>query len=225
MSVQKLPEPRPRPVPLQGYRDWSRDLPLHPFEIPKDPESSDIFGLLFQRRTLRIFMPLKSQSLSTLLFYTAKTLEVVSREAGPDWEHRPMPSSGGCNAIQILIVPPLESDFPCGIYDPRAHGCRILSDTSTHRSIRNGRGAPIETGNATQLLFFTDPTRLSAYYENWESLAWRDSGSLLGGICLVATALDLSICPFGPSREAEIRDLTGQSDLVGVGGCAIGERV
>lgn len=218
-----LLEPVPRLPAIQGPgAPWLDNFPMHPYCIPETKEPVNIFSVLKQRRSSREFDPLPAERLSALLFHTAKTLEVGRREISPDWEHRPLPASGGCHAVQILVVPPELAGYPCGIYDSRAHGCRVIdSGEARFDALRAVEDFQIK-GRPTLLLFFVDPSRIEGYYLNWESLVWRDSGVLIGGMSLTATALDLKFCPLGFSGTSIVRNFLPLSSVIGVGGCVVG---
>lgn len=215
------PTPRIPAIPGPGAT-WLENFPMLPFCIPEPKEPVNIFSVLRQRRSSREFEPLPAEGLSALLFHSAKTLEVGRRETSPDWEHRPLPASGGCHAVQILIVPPKSVDQACGVYDSRSHSCLAIDCDAGRINAHKVLEEMEMKGHPTLLLFFVDPSRIDGYYTNWESLVWRDSGVLVGGMSLVATALKLRFCPLGFSGTSLIRDFLPDPRLIGVGGCAVG---
>lgn len=223
MTVEdELPEPVPLDQPVGGYSDELLTLPLRPLEIPNALEPVDLFGVLRRRRSSREFGLMHANGLASLLYHSAKTLEVSRRAVGPDWEHRPLPSAGGCHAVQMLIVPHFASEHPGGVYDPRAHGCRVIENpTAQAAAIEQLEGMAIK-GEPTLLAFFVDPARIAGYYLNWASLVWRDSGVLIGGMALVAAALELKFCPLGFVGTKLVRSFLPMKNVIGVGGCAIG---
>lgn len=223
MTPQRnLPEPLPLDQPVPGYSEWIRALPLRPFQVPDPSEAVDIFGLLRRRRSSREFGPLPSCGLASLLFHSVKTLEVRRRDVGPDWEHRPLPASGGCHAVQVLVIPQIAAGQPCGVYDPRAHGCRVIDNPNSQAAALEALGEMEIRGTPTLLVFFVDPARIAGYYVDWESLVWRDSGVITGGMSLVAAALDLNFCPLGFTGARVVRSLLPIEDAIGVGGCVVG---
>jgi hypothetical protein len=71
----------------------------------------------------------------------------------------------------------------------------------------------------TTLQFIADANYLSSYYENSETLLWRDSGALAATICLVATAMGLTSVILGRTGADLLTDWEG---FVGVGAVHIG---
>ena len=66
--------------------------------------------------------------------------------------------------------------------------------------------------------FIAESGKTASKYENPESLVWRDAGTLLGYMSLVAEALRLQFCPLGLTGDPELGDvLAPQSGLHGAG--------
>jgi hypothetical protein len=213
----------PRDTPEAIYEDWIGSYPIKVLPIPAQPEPRDFFEVLQSRRSSRTLGRLGALELGELLYRTSKTLEVRRRSVEPDWEHRPLPSSGGCNAVGILVVPPLSADEEVGIYDSRVHGLRLVKTGPEVRKLAAGLLEEMEIhGEPTLLTFFADPGRIAGYYSNWESLVWRDSGVLVGGLSLTAGAMNLGFCPLGFSGDSIVKATFPGQDIFGVGGCAVG---
>lgn len=218
-----LPDPAPRDAPEAIYEDWIGRYPIKILPIPDQPEPKDFFQVLQSRRSSRTLGRLGALELGELLYRTSKTLEVRRRFVQPDWEHRPLPSSGGCNAVGILVIPSLSAEEEGGIYDSRVHGLRPLITAPKIRKLAAGMLEEMEIhGEPTLLTFFADPGRIAGYYSNWESLVWRDSGVLVGGLSLTACAMSIGFCPLGFTGDAIVKAAFPDQNVFGVGGCVIG---
>ena len=218
-----LPEPVPRDTPEAMYEDWINSHPISVLPIPSQPAPRDFFDVLQSRRSSRTLGRLGALELGELLYRTAKTLEVRRRSIQPDWEHRPLPSSGGCNAVGILVIPPPSAEEEGGIYDSRVHGLRPLITAPEIRKLATTLLVEMEIqGEPTLLVFFADPLRIAGYYSNWESLVWRDSGVLVGGLSLTAGAMNLGFCPLGLTGDAIVKAAFPDQNVFGVGGCVVG---
>lgn len=213
----------PRDTPEAIYVDWIKRYPIKVLPIPAQPEPRDFFEVLRSRKCSRTLDRLGALELGELLYRTAKTLEVRRRFVEPDWEHRPLPSSGGCNAVGILVVPPPNAEEEVGIYDSRVHGLRLVNNAPEIQKLAAGLLEKMDIhGEPTLLTFFADPGRIAGYYSNWESLVWRDSGVLVGGLSLTACAMKIGFCPLGFSGDSIVRAAFPDQDVFGVGGGVVG---
>lgn len=219
-SPADFPEPRPKQRPDSRFDSWISTIPLILMPCPELPDLVNIFDVVERRVSRRSFGVLPVEKLSCLLWYTAKTVTVRKRSPEPDWERRRLPSAGGCHAVHLLVVP---SVGDVGIYDARAHGLRVLAAT---RAVMDGNGVlPEEFSKekGTLIFAFGDPSRIEGYYEDWASLMWRDAGVLIGGLALIAEALECSFCPIGILATNLVRSVTGNERVIGLGACMVGE--
>lgn len=218
-----LPDPMPRDTPEAIYVDWIKRYSIKVLPLPSPPKPRDFFEVLQSRKCSRTLGKLEELELGELLYRTVKTLEVRRRFVEPDWEHRPLPSSGGCNAVGILVVPPPSAEEEVGIYDARAHGLRLVNNAPEIRKLAAVLLERMEIhGEPTLLTFFADPGRIAGYYSNWESLVWRESGVLAGGFSLTASAMNIGFCPLGFSGDSIVRTAFPDENVFGVGGGVVG---
>ncbi len=76
------------------------------------------------------------------------------------------------------------------------------------------------------LWFAAQFARTRAFYEQADSLVWRDAGALVATVALLAETLDLACCPLGVTGEPLLSQVLGSDDaVVGAGGCMIGARI
>jgi SagB-type dehydrogenase family enzyme len=214
-------EPRPRENYSEVSFDWALEFPLELLPAPPVVEDCSIFAVLSKRVSRRSFERLRLEDLSNILWHTSKTYEVKSRQPGPDWEHRPLPSAGGCHVVRIIVVRKSEEGFSAAIYDSRAHGLRALPTSMGAQAIYSEVSSVIPVEAGTVLLLAIDSARLNCRYENWESLAWRDSGIVSAGISLVATALGLSCCIVGCTGRSSMKTIPNV-ELVAAGAIILG---
>lgn len=224
-NKQLLGEPKPRDCPLNPIVVNSLvDRRLTLLDIPGERKSVNLFKVLATRQTRREFFKLEVVDLAEFLWYTAKTARIQRRTPPPDWEHRPFPSAGGCHVTQILVISPSLGANYCGFYDHRAHGLRLIEVDHVLSKILDQISEVLPFQDGTLIFFAADPSRISGYYTNWESLVWRDAGVLIGGFSVVAEALDLNFCPLGVSGSEQIKLLLEGSAYLGVGVCILGSR-
>jgi SagB-type dehydrogenase family enzyme len=178
--------------------------------------------VLRSRRSRQAAGPLPDIALGTLLWHTSKTWE--SSGALERWEHRGVPSAGGCHPIDILVTNRSGRPGELFRYDPIAHGLTEVphsGDSELRDLVAEMRGATGSEG--TLLLYGAHIARTTSKYANAESLIWRDAGVLIGIMALVAEALGVHCTPLGPTGEPYLsRLLQSAGQVVGVGGCSIG---
>lgn len=222
-SVLAEPAPLLSPIP---FAPWgmanSKRLRL---EVPTVDRNANIFQILENRRTRRTFGTLSLEMLSELLWFTAKVYRVRKRDQSTPAQFGPLPSSGACQAVEIVVIRPTDDSCPLSIYDSMGHSLVTLEISQSIRSLTASLEKMLSLYDGTILLFAADLHKLESRYHNGESLAWRDSGVLTGGIALVSEALGLAFCPLGCSAQTEIETILGKERFIGVGGGVVGSRV
>ena len=226
-DFQRLPEPALR----------ENELPFEPFrfavtarqslEIPENITSRPALEILHRRRSRRTFGPLTDQQLSSLLWFSAKTLATLRESSGFPWRHRPSPSGGGRHPIHILVIAPTDETSSVYLYEPDGHSLLTL-EIPSEAEPRHFLGAlqpVIHPQQGTILWFAADHLRTTSRYEHGESLIWRDAGALLATIGIAAEALDLHCCSYGLTGDAWISRLLSSSRFLGVGGCVLGNQM
>lgn len=221
------PSPRPKAVG-QAYKEFIYYRPAGTLlPIPK-PRRVSFFRVLADRRSRRPLRPLSAHHLGAVLWFSAK--EFARRGtpgAGNYWEHRAVPSAGGCHPIDVLVRDGAKPRLAWKRYNPRSHGLAslIIEDSSALRAHdRTLKPMVGELRNASLLWLLAQPNRTARRYHNPESLIWRDAGVLIGVIALVAEALGLACTPLGATGEPFLsRALGGRGKVFGLGGILIGE--
>ena len=226
MTFLKLKEPIPVSrneefTPFAFSKEWVSYLP-----IPDRVESPPVLDVLERRQTHRTFRALNRSGLSSLLWHSAKTHEMRRREDGCFWQHRAVPSAGGCHPIHILVLPPKLDGSTLVAYDSVAHALIELRDVlpSTIRNFRNEVEQIVRPQDGTILIFAADYSQTYRSYQNAESLVWRDAGVLLMGLAIVSEAFELNFCPLGTTADAFVEKAFGSPCLGGVGACIVGAR-
>lgn len=223
MGITKLKEPRPRKKTGRAFPHAFRfegAITLPPVKRHKLPRLDLVLN---SRRSRRDFdLPLTTQELGDLLWYSARTKErqVMRNKI---WESRTAPSGGGCHPIQIGLLRAPGAEKLAMIYDGQYHICGVVSeeDANLGQCFQEiARCLPV--GRGTICWFFCDMGRLDWKYQNPESLAWRDSGALLATISLVAEAMGLQSCAMGIHETKCLRRVFKlPATVVGMGGCVI----
>ncbi|MFN0252716.1 MAG: nitroreductase family protein [Kofleriaceae bacterium] len=176
--------------------------------------------MLDARSSVRELAPLTTEALGELLWHGART-RATSAHA-PFWQHRAAASAGGLHPLEVVL---LRRDTPGALrYDPIRHGLDELCDVDHDELDRARRKLddviPSSTGDV--VVFLADLSRVEAAYENARSLVWRDAGSLLTTLHLVATALGLGMCQLGVLGHAVASALSLPPNFEAVGAATVG---
>lgn len=224
MSRIDLPSPLPRDrVTAWGPCPYMTGPPRY-LPLPDDMPRVSLWDVIDSRSSRREFSPLSEQSLSTLLWYSAKTRR-IGRDKGRPWESRPSPSAGGTHAIDLVAVDRGTHEWRARLYDPLSHALREVVTENRQELARfvDAVAGVVDPGEGTILWSVADWDKISACYAHGESLVWRDAGALLGVLYLVCEGLGLNCCAVGMTGDPMISRLFGNCDrLVGVGGCIVG---
>lgn len=220
-----LAEPTPllSPTPFVSWKTINAKRVM--LEVPIEERYANIFDVLQNRRTQRTFGPLSLEKLSELLWFTAKVYRVRERNESTPAHFGPLPTSGACHAVEIVVIRPTDDSCPLSIYDSTGHCLMPLNTLHSMRSLTSSFEKMLSISDGTILLFAADSHKLDSRYRDGESLSWRDSGVLIGGIALVSEALGLAFCPLGCSARTEIEAILGKERFLGVGGGVVGTRV
>jgi SagB-type dehydrogenase family enzyme len=225
-EIRRLAEPRPRKVelPFERYRFPVRLRRL--LSVPKNVASATCLDILHRRRSRRRFGPLAEEQLSTLLWFTAKTLRTERQTSGFAWQHRPAPSSGGRHPIYILLLTPAIDPTALSVYEPEGHALLDLEPVkaASQRAFVNGLESVLPPQSGTVLWFAADFFRTATRYECCESLLWRDAGAVFATINIAAEALGLNCCAYGVTGDAWLAKVLPRKRFLGVGGCVVGLR-
>lgn len=183
---------------------------------------------LARRQSSRSFAaPLSPEPLGPLLSLAARKRVLPLPPDRLDWESRPYPSAGGCHEIDLLVLKVAGHEDAAFIYDAQNHALGMLPNVEQKelRAALRELNKVVPCTRATVIWFVADVRRLAARYRNWESLLWRDSGSVGATLMLAATAVNLNACLVGAHAPAALKRILGGVDaLAGVGGCVVGTR-
>lgn len=151
-----------------------------------------------------------------MLWHVSRTLATAPSPYGFPLERRPIPSAGALHPVHILLQLPGTSKW--AKYNPQQHCLDIVIDSASILGrLYEQASAIAENKPGVYMAFVGEPGRLSAKYENHESLLWRDAGVLQGNVCLAAEAHGLGICLLGLTGHEWVRQLAEHGELVGVG--------
>ena len=222
----KSPTPRRHPRTLPRF-DYGFTEAI--FLPPAKPLSIRFDRALARRQSSRNFGgPLSPARLGTLLGLAARKRERPLPPGPINWQSRPYPSAGGCHEIDLLVLNVAGHEDAAFIYDAEHHALGVLPKAGRRnvRAFLRGLDDVVPVTNATVIWFVADIRRLAARYRHWESLLWRDSGSLGGTLSLAASALGHAACLLGPHAPTSLKEMFRHADfLVGVGGCVVGASV
>jgi SagB-type dehydrogenase family enzyme len=196
-------------------------LPL-PEALPNIPFAD----ILASRRSRRTFRAVSLQQLNSLLWHSARVINVNSPKA-IRWQHRPSPSGGGRHPIDLLIFTEERNSENVFLYDPVPHALARLKNVedSLLDQFLYSINRIITLEQATVVWFAAQFERTLSRYQDGESIVWRDAGALLATISLTAECLGLPCCAIGITGEPLLSGLLNSNGkVVGVGGLLLGER-
>ena len=227
MAITRLqsPIPRVRPLKVQDLR-WPT-TPLRVLAAPMHPGGVDVFHVLNGRRTDRHFRRLSERSLSTFLWYSARTRFAYVDASGRRFESKPAPSAGGCHPHDLMIIRPGRGGLEASVYDSRAHAlAKLRCQTAALRRFVRHVADAVRPEQGTIVWLLAQPQRTENHYHFPESLLCRDAGALIGIMAVVADSLNLAFCPVGATGDPHITRLfRTRQDAYGFGGAILGGRV
>ena len=217
-----LSSPSPRSDSETGHRFVPQTENKRYLPIPNAPPPENIFDLLTSRRSTRTLYPLTEARLGDLLWHSARVLEMSSPSSDYPMRKRPAPSAGGLQSQNILVQTSPESLL---FYDPLAHALgSLVNDSTSLQQLFEHAMTVVPARAATILWMAGDQKWISNFYNDEESLLWRDSGCLAGVLTLVAEALGIGACILGISGEPHLSRLF-DGNLAGFGAVLVGELV
>ncbi|MYF66521.1 MAG: hypothetical protein F4182_02870 [Gammaproteobacteria bacterium] len=168
--------------------------------------------------------PLDLDDLSSLLWHSMLLRErKYDGRFGIPWESRSAPSGGGLHPIEVLCLSLGERERD-GLYRGKDHALLKMHGGQRARALNTASVAELTGATAgTTLQFVADWSKLTACYENAESLLWRDSGALTACICLVAASLKLTAAPLGRIGTDILRAAGIREPFVGAGAVHVGK--
>lgn len=221
MSRIELPEPCPRGTELPPPEE--RAVPLN--FVPLDAGAVRIergFSDVVLFRECRVAQaPLRVSQFASLAYYSVHTKAMWRSPAGAVLRHKPVPSSGARHPVELVLVGLAGMAEVAFRYDGDTHSLvPIESEAAVVREALD-KAQRCSAGNRGSLLLLAADFRATeAAYENPESLVWRDAGTVLGHLCLVAEALELACTPLGMTGDPEVRALL--RGTAGVGALYVG---
>src|SRR5689334_19976106 len=102
MKRVDLASPKLRPKDLP-YAEFAYTIEQRQFlDIPRPLPKIPLSQVLASRSSRRLFQPVTLDALNSLLWYSARAIEVTPA-THPRWQHRPAPSAGGKHPLDLLI--------------------------------------------------------------------------------------------------------------------------
>lgn len=224
MSRIDLPSPHPRGhVAMWAPCPYVTGPPSY-LPVPNDLRPVSLWDVIEARASRRQFAQLDEKSLSTLLWYSAKTRR-TSSDKRKYWQSRPSPSAGGTHACDIVTIDRWTCYWRVRLYDPQSHALRELAIENRQETADFVEVVAnvIDPNDGTIIWLVADWEKINARYIHGESLVWRDAGALLEALYLVCEGIGLNCCAVGITGSPMIPRLLGFRDrLMGVGGCIVG---
>lgn len=190
-------EPRPR----ERARGWSPFAPAvvatHEFARPIAKATVPFNEVLDARRS-RLGGSVTWSQVADLLWFAAGARGYGSTgRAGLPIQWSAAPSAGGLSCVQVVCVAD-DASRP-RLYDPLGHRLLEISADGEAVSLANREAVAGLVGNASgcTLRLVADGDKLSAAYDDAESLMLRDAGALTATLALCATWLGMTACPLG----------------------------
>lgn len=214
-------EPRPRLPPLAATRSIFSGNGVHKLPAPQFLPDIGLSDVIAARRSA-ISGRVCQQQLGDLLFHVMRERRRGPGRFGVPWVGRASPSAGGLHVLSVICLP-LEENEPIGLYDPSLHGLKLVKDPVLVRRANADSVSSLCSARAgTTLQFIADISFLEGCYENYNSLLWRDSGSLAMTICVVATSLGLTSVVLGRTGNNLLSCMDIGNRFVGAGAVHLG---
>ncbi|WP_044549239.1 hypothetical protein [Mesorhizobium japonicum] len=192
---------------------------------PPQPTHEHAFKEMLQARRSSVGGDIAWSDIEAVLWHSARTVtnDGVGR-AGIEIDRRPAPAAGGLHCIHI-VCQMCANDGQPRLYLPR-HGFAELNHRAGSAALNRAEVVQLLPGAAgCTLRFVADMDKVSAAYNNPESLVWRDSGALAATIGLVAEWLDLSANMLGIAGGEYMRSIGFPGErFLAVGGIQISSR-
>jgi len=224
MNRVDLASPILRPVDLP-YSEFAYAIERRQYlAVPEPLPAVLLTQVLASRRSRRTFQRVTPKDLNSLLWHSARAIEVSSANL-PRWQHRPAPSAGGKHPLDLLIFRDEAGSRVAEIYEPATHAldCLKLPSVGLLHHFLNDLNKVLQIKDGTIIWFAAQFDRTLSKYENGESLVWRDCGALIATISLVAESLGLKCCAVGITGEPSVSQiLSSNKRVVGVGGMILG---
>jgi hypothetical protein len=189
------PLPRAHPLSWEPFVPASSGVELLPRPTLNDDRS--FYGVLTSRHS-SLGGPVSWSQIGELLWHAAayKGFAAMGR-AGLPIAWSASPTSGGLQSINIVCV--LDDGSPAKLYEPSEHAFRVLvADRDAIGALNSEAvGAVLGAYRGCTLRLIADWAKLSAAYENADSLPYRDAGCITSILCLCAEWLNLCACPLG----------------------------
>ena len=197
MAGIRTDEPQPRSPALA----WSPfAAPVLRVEELARPASSprSLFSDVLETRRSRIGRSVKWNQIADLLWHAAAERGTAETgRAGLPIRWTNSPSAGGLGCISIVCIP--DDGSPARLYEPIGHRFLVLAADPAQIRDTNREEVRAVTGadRGCTLRLIGDWAKISAAYENAESLLYRDAGHLSATLGLCAEWLGLCACPLG----------------------------
>jgi len=212
----------PKPIKAKDHKTLAPWTISHTEPLVRDflAPSKDFLGILESRRTNRDFGCIDESVLSGVFWFTLRTQALLD-DKGTHF-YRPVPSAGATHAISIIVIQP---DGIIWRYDGGTHSKQFIHCNNTMEVYQSCKQV-IDPQSGCLLILAAEIERISPYYDNFESLIWRDAGVILEALALTAEAFDVNFCPLGISGDDWLKDIfiSTKQTIRGVGVALIGSR-
>ncbi|NMC07020.1 MAG: SagB/ThcOx family dehydrogenase [Candidatus Lokiarchaeota archaeon] len=191
------------------------DNPLNRVTLPRDFtfERNEFDHLLRERRSRRQFArePMTVQEISTLLKFTAGTVNDEFDDAGFNFRH--VPSAGGLYPYETYVISNNVAGLQKGLYHYNlpAHELHLLKDGDLSARISAVCLDQAMARQAAAVLAWTAvvPRSQWKYLQRCYRYVYMDLGHLGQNFYLVAEALQLAACTIGALYDEEGNNLLG----------------
>lgn len=221
MQSLGIPRPRPNPItytPITWLASRVIDLPDSKLAVTRS-----VSDALANRRSHRSSDAPTLESLGSLLWQSARTIQRTPSPFGFDSEIRPAPSAGALHPVHLVVWVPSLGNWAW--YSSRTHRMHVLERQQALEGLSEEVRSILPECSGATIVFVAEPGLCSAKYLNADSLIWRDSGVLQGTLGIVASALDLEFCLLGITGNPWVERLAEQGKLSGVGVAVVGSKL
>lgn len=190
----------------------------------EEPKDTGFLDTLNSRTSQRTFASIKLEELYPLFHHSNRTKKITKDPFGNKLERRNYPSPGSLCSIHCVVSPLSSSEWY--IYNSAVDSFDQIAIVDDElNKFKEVCGELINVNKDAWLIWYVcDVDLLSLRYENYESLAFRESGHISSTQSLVAEHLGLGFCALGFTGYHLAEKISNERKFIGVGTSLVGNK-
>lgn len=195
-------------------------------DVVSSERKKDFLDVLRERRSVKQLGGCTLEKLSEIMYHAVKPYTICRDDYDMIVYRSASPSAGGRHPIDILIGLPGNECRQLHLYEPLSHSLLLLDiPIDLQQDFFNDISQTLPLGESILVWFSIQFMRTASKYTDYESLIWRDAGSLLCCLQQVAKYVGLDSCPIGYLAEETFGRLFNCKSLISGGGMILGSKI